>query len=114
MTIPFVIVVPFATVPANNSIWVGREDVRYPSGNGGGGGGSVVAGAVEAVDELTGAADGGDGDGPEVVSDEEMVLGAGAGNVGVDITTATSGGEKGGPGGVGGEETVLGAGAGAE
>jgi hypothetical protein len=92
----------------------GSVEKTYLSGYGGGGGGSVVAGAVEAVDELTGAADGGDGDGPEVVSDEEMVLGAGAGDVGVNITTAASGGEKGGPGGVGGEETVLGAGAGAE
>jgi hypothetical protein len=86
----------------------GSVEKTYPSGHGGG---TVVAGTV---DGLTGAANGGDGDGPEVVGDEEMVLGAGAGDVGVDITTAASGGEKGGPGGGGGEETVLGAGAGAE
>ncbi len=49
-----------------------------------------------------------------MVGDEKMVLGARAGEVGVDITRAASGGEKGGPGGVGGEEMVLGAGAGAE
>ncbi len=73
-----------------------------------------VAGTVDAVNKLTGAADGGDGVGPEVVGGEEMVLGAGAGKMGVDITRAASGGEKGGPGVVGDEEMVLGAVAGAE
>jgi hypothetical protein len=112
MTIPFVVVMPFATIPTNNSIRVSRENVPlWPRGRGGG---SVVAGAIEAVDEFSGAADDGDGVGPEVVGDKEMVLGAGAGKVGVDITRAASGGEKGCPGGVSGEEMVLGAGAGAE
>ncbi len=60
----------------------------------------------DAVDDLSGAADGGNEVGPEEVGGEEMVLGAGAGagEVGVNITKATSGGEEGGPGGVGGEK----------
>ncbi len=95
-------------------ILFGSVEKTYSSGHGGGGGGSVVASAVKAVDEFTGVADGVDGDGPEVVGDEEMVLGAGAGEVGVDITRAASGGKKGGPGGVGNEEMVLRASAGAE
>jgi hypothetical protein len=49
----------------------------YPSSHGGGGGGSEVAGVVDAVDDLSGAADGSDGVGPEAVGSEEMVLGAG-------------------------------------
>ncbi len=48
------------------------------------------------------------------VSGEEMVLGAGAGDVGVGHTRATGGGDEGGPGDVGSEEMVLRAGAGAE
>jgi hypothetical protein len=80
------------------------------------GGGSEVAGAVDAVDDLSGAADVGDEVGPEVVGVEVMVLGAGAGagKIGVDITWAANGGEEGGSGGVGGVDMVLGAGAGAE
>jgi hypothetical protein len=92
----------------------GSVEKTYPSSHGGGEGGSEVAGIVDAVDNLSGAADGGDGVGPEVVGGEEMVHGAGAGEMGVDITRAASGGEEGGPGGVGGEEMVLRAGAGAE
>ncbi len=57
----------------------GSVENMYPSGHGGGGGGSEVAGAVDAVDDLSGAADGGDDVGPEVVGVEVMVLGAGAG-----------------------------------
>ncbi len=49
-----------------------------------------------------------------MVGDKEIVLGAGAGEVGVDITRAVSGGDKSGPGGVGGKEMVFGAEAGAE
>jgi hypothetical protein len=60
------------------------------------------------------ATDGGDEVSPEDVSGEEKVLGAGAGDVGVDITLAASGGEEGGPGGVGSKEVVLRVGAGAE
>jgi hypothetical protein len=65
----------------------------------------VVASAVDAVDEFSGAAEGGDGVGPEVVGSEEMVLGAGAGDgeVGIDITSSATGGEKGGPREVGGK-----------
>ncbi len=74
----------------------------------------AVAGVVDAVDNLTGAADGGHGVGPEAVGGEEMVLGAEAGEVGINITRAASGGEEGGPWGVGGEKMVLGAGAGVE
>ncbi len=43
-----------------------------------------------------------------------MVLGARAGDAGVDIARATGGGETGGPPGVGTEEMVLGAETGAE
>jgi hypothetical protein len=50
-------------------------------------------------DEAAGATDGGDEVGPEVVMGAEMVLGAGAVEVGVDITRADSGSEEGGPGG---------------
>ncbi len=53
--------------------------------------------------------------GSEVVSAvDEAVLGAGAGEVGVDVAGAANGGEEGGPGEVGGVEMVLGAEAGAE
>ncbi len=92
----------------------GSVENTYPSGHGGGGGGSEVAGAVDSVDDLSGAADGGDEVGPEVVGVEVMVLGAGtaAGEIGVDITWAASGGEEGGPGEVGGVDMVLGAGTG--
>jgi hypothetical protein len=63
-------------------------------------------------DDLAGAANGGDEVVPEVVVGEEMVLGAGAGEVDVDITRAASGGEEGGPGraarlGVAGKTAVL-------
>ncbi len=75
-----------------------------------------VAGAVDAVDDFSGAAAGGDEVGPEVVGIGVIVLGARAraGKIDVDITRASSGGEEGGPGEVGGVEMVLGAGAGAE
>ncbi len=67
-----------------------------PSGHGGGGGSSEVAGAVDAV------------------GGEVMVLGSGAGKIGVDITRTANGGEEGGPRDVGGEEMVFRAGAEAE
>ncbi len=75
----------------------------YPSGHGGGGGGTEVAGAVDVVDDLSGAANGADEVDPEVVGVEVLVLGAGAGagKIGVDITWTANGGEEGGSGEVG-------------
>jgi hypothetical protein len=58
-----------------------------------------VIGAVDVGDDSAGAADGGNEVGPEVVASEEMVLEAGAAEVGVDITRDDSGSEEGGPGG---------------
>ncbi len=116
MAIPFVIVMPFATKKKRQIILFGLVENMYPSSHGGRGGGSEVASAVDVVHDFSGAADGGDEVGPEVVGIEVMVLraGAGAGKIGIDITWAANGGEEGGSGEVGGVDMVLGAGAGAE
>jgi hypothetical protein len=74
MTVPFVVIMPFTAISANDSIWVRRKNVALrPWGQRG------WFGDVDMGDDYAGAADGGAEDGPEVVIGARVVLGASSG-----------------------------------